>query len=204
MADELQALLDRIAQDGLQKSEARKEEILQQARQEAEKILSNAKAEAAKMIADATREPDVLRQKSEQALRLASRDVKLALRGELESLVPGAVKQLLNATLATEGLATVIANVCSAFLQANGQEADLSILVSAADLAILSENVKAMMAENLAARCELAPSKTLKGGFKLVIKSTDVVYDFSDEALTEALSEHLSPKLAAILAAEQA
>ena len=41
--------------------------------------------------------------------------------------------------------------------------------------------------------------KALANGFKLVFSGEDVVYDFSDEALTEAISAHLSPALGAIL-----
>ena len=101
-------------------------------------------------------------------------------------------------------LQTIIAAVCTAFLQADGQQTDLQLLVPAAQLEQLDSAVKARLADGFRERCEFSPSRMLKKGFKLTFKGQDVVYDFSDEALTAALSEHLSPKLAAILADSQA
>lgn len=204
MADELQALLDRITEDGVKKAEAQRMEILAKAKDEAAEIVKKAKDEAEQLLASANREADLLRQKSEQAMLLAARDVKLSLSAELKRQVPQAISALLGQTLQPEGLANVIASVCTSFLKDDGQQSDLQVMLPGAQFNQLVDAVKAQMAANLQTRCEFSPSRMLKNGFKLSFNGNDVVYDFSDEALTAALSEHLSPKLAALLATDKA
>jgi len=204
MADELQALLDRITEDGLQKSEAERDKILSAAKAEAEDIKRQAREEAERLKSEATKETDLLRVKSEQALQQAARDVKLSLREELKTSVTNAVRSLLQSALGQANLPQIIAQVCTAYLQSGGNEDRLEVLVPPATLESLTTAVKAQMAENLRQRCEFSPSRQLHGGFRVSIQGSDVTYDFSEQALTEVLSEHLSPHLASIISAEQA
>ena len=203
MADELQALLDRITEDGLQKSEAERDKILSAAKAEAEAIRRQAQEDAARLKSEAEKESDLLRVKSEQALQQAARDVKLSLQESLKQSVTTAVRNLMQSALGQANLPQIIAQVCASYLQSNGNEERLEVLVPAASLEALTAAVKAQMVEELRQRCELSPSRHLQGGFQVTIKGSDVTYDFSDKALTEALSEHLSPRLAAILSEDQ-
>ena len=199
MADELQALLDRIDRDGIQRGEAEKEKIISSAKDEAASILAEAKEKAAKMVADATAENERMRQKSEEALRQSGRQLLLEVRNELQSRVQGAVSNLLKAELQPGAVAEIIAKLCENYLRSQGNEDNLAVLVPSDQLDVLSAAVKAKLAENLRERVSLAPSKALANGFKLSFTGSDVVYDFSEEALTEAIAAHLSPSLGAIL-----
>lgn len=199
MADELQALLDRIDRDGIQRGEAEKEKIISSAKAEAASILADAKEKAAKMVADATAENERMRQKSEEALRQSGRQLLLEVRNELQSRVQGAVSSLLKAELQPGAVAEIIAKLCENYLRSQGNEDNLAVLVPSEQVEVLSSAVKAKLAENLRERVSLAPSKALANGFKLSFTGSDVVYDFSEEALTEAIAAHLSPSLGAIL-----
>lgn len=200
MAEELQALLEKINRDGLRKAEETKGQILAAARKEAEAIEAAAKVQAEKLIAEARREAELLQQKSEQALRQAARNVLLELRGELSGRVREAVTGLLQASLDTEATARIIADLCRGYVERNGAESRLEILVPAADLQVLESSVRAKLAENLRENVNLLPGKALSGGFTLRIKGSDVVYDFSDTALAEAIAAHLGPRIVAIIA----
>ena len=175
MADELQALLDRITEDGVEKAEAQRAEILAKAKEEAAAILRQAKEEADQLKETAARETELLRKESEQAVRQAARDVKLALSAELRRQVPHAISSLLGETMQPEGLASIIAAVCTAFLQADGQQTNLQLLVPPAQLEQLDSAVKARLADGFRERCEFSPSRMLKKGFKLTFKGQDVV-----------------------------
>ena len=199
MADELQALLDRIDRDGIQRGEAEKEKIVAAAKAEAAAIVASAKEQAAKMVSDAAAETERMRQKSEEALRQSGRQILLEVRNELQSRVQGAVSGLLKTELRPGSVADIIAKLCENYLAKHGNEGDLTVLVSGEQLDFLAGTVKAKLAEQLRERVSLAPSKSLANGFKLIFSGEDVVYDFSDEALIEAISAHLSPTLGAIL-----
>lgn len=199
MADELQALLDRIDRDGIQRGEEEREKIISAAKDEAASIVSAAQEQAAKLVADAQAETAMMRQKSEEAMRQSGRQILLELRHELESRVHEAVAGLLKSELQTCTVADIITSLCSNYLEKHGNEENLTALVSEGQLESLTAAVKSKLAANLRERVSLAPSRTLANGFKLIFSGSDVLYDFSDEALTEALAAHLSPALAAIL-----
>jgi V/A-type H+-transporting ATPase subunit E len=199
MADELQALLDRIDRDGIQRGEAEKEKIVAEAKIQAAAIVDEAQKKATKMVADAKAETEMMRQKSEEAMRQSGRQILLEVRNELQSRVQGAVSSLLKVELHPNTVAEIIMTLCTNYLEKQGNEENLAVLVPAGQLEALASAVKAKLAENLRERVSLAPSKALANGFKLSFSGSDVLYDFSDEALTEAIAAHLSPTLGAIL-----
>lgn len=202
MADELQALLDRLDKEGVQKGEAEKARLIAEGEAEAKAILDDAKAKASAMVAQAESECAMMRQKSEEALRQSGRQVLLQVRQELESRVQSAVGTLLKAEVKPGVLGQIIAQICGAYLKDNGNTDDLSVLVPAESLSVLEESVKAALAEQLRARVNLKPDKRLSGGFKLSFSGSQVVYDFTDEALAEAIAAHLSPALGALITAK--
>jgi len=199
MADELQALLDRIDEEGLKKAEAKQTALLTQAQKEAEAILAEAREQAAKIVSEAGREAGLLEQKSEQALRQSARDVLLGVRSELAERVQQAVRGLLKETIDVQGMTAIIAQLCTAFLSSQGEQGDLEVLLNAEQFAALQSAVKAQLASELQSRCILTPSKSITGGFKLVFSGNDVMYDFSEQALAEAIASHLSPRIAGII-----
>ena len=199
MADELQALLDKIDEEGLKKTAAKRAVMLSQAQTEAEGILDEAREQAEKIVSDARREAQLLEQNSEQALRQAARNVLLGLRSELEKRVCLAVENLLKDGLSAKDLAGIIGSLCSAYLKEHGEQDNLEVLLEPSQFAELENAVKASLAADLQKQCSLAPAKALSGGFKLVFKGSDVLYDFSDQALAEAIAAHLSPRIAGIL-----
>ena len=200
MADELQALLDRLSEQELKKVDTQRQDIIAQAKKEADDIIKEAKKKASQIVSDAEKESSLLAVQGEEALRQAARDVLLALRGELEKRVRKAALDVLKTTLGdSTQFATIISQVVSAYLTQSGDNADLQVLLPKAQLDELETAVKAALGDDLRQHCELAPSSSLSGGFKLVFKDNDVMYDFSDQALAEAVAAYVSPRLAAII-----
>lgn len=199
MANELQALLSKINEEGLKKSKADREALLAQAEKEKEEVLRNAKLEAEKIIADAKREADLLEENSQQALKQAARNVLLSLRSEVENRLQNVVKNLLLENLSADNLSSIILSLCNNFLESKGEKQELEFLLSASQLDELEALVKGSLKEDLQSNCQLSPVKSINAGFKLNFKGSDVFYDFTDEALAEAFAVYLSPKIAAIL-----
>ena len=199
MADELQALLNKIDEEGLKKTEAKRASLLSEAQKEADAIIEEGRQQAAKIVSEARREAQLLEQNSEQALRQAARNVLLSLRAELEKRVGQAAENLLHDSLSAKDLAGIVSNLCNSYLTGQGDQADLEVLLNSEQFTELESLLKASLAADLQKHCSFAPGKNLSGGFKLVFKGQDVLYDFSDKALAEAIAAHLSPKIAGIL-----
>ena len=199
MADELQALLDRISEEEIKKAEAQCGKLLSDAKAEAAGIVEAAKAEAAAMKDAAKKESEMLVEKGKESLRQASRDLLISLRSELEKRVARTVENLMTATMSGPALADLVAKVIVGFKKSDGTVDDLKILLNADEFASLESQVKAALADDLKKHCELAPLPGIAGGFKVVFKENGVVYDFTDKSLAESICGSVTPKLAAIL-----
>ena len=71
MSDQLQDLLQRVYDEGVNKAKAEAEAILDQAKAEAEAILQDAKAEAAKTVAGAQKEAADIAKNTDSDLKMA-------------------------------------------------------------------------------------------------------------------------------------
>jgi len=196
MADELQGLLNRIQKEGLDQAETKREEILHDAKAEAKALLAKAKSEAEHLIATARQEAALLREKGEQSLKQAARDVLLSLRDQLEVRVVEVARSLAaeNSTAAT--MAEIIAAMAASYL-AGEQSGKLEIQLAPAQADALRAALAKRLGEDLAKRCEIAPVASVSGGFRLVFSGQDVTYDFTDASLAETMASFLTPRLAA-------
>ena len=202
MADELQALLDRITNDELKKADTEKERILAEAKQQASEIVRQARAEADATRSAAAKEAEMFAKKGQEALHQASRDILISLRAQLESRVSKAVNDLIRGSAKGVELGKIITNLITGFLQSDGRQDDIRILVAEDDLAKVEAVVQACLADDLRANVELAPAHAIAGGFKLAFRQSAVVYDFTDQALAETIAAYVSPKIAAVIAPE--
>jgi V/A-type H+-transporting ATPase subunit E len=198
MADELQGLLKRIQAEGLEQAEATKEATLRDAKAEAEDLVAKAKSKAEQLIAEARREADLLRQKGEQSLKQAARDVLLSLREQLESRVVEVARSLAVETSTPETVADIVATMAKTYLEAE-QSGDLELRVPAEQQDALANALAARLGQDLADRCHLAPVPDVDAGFRLVVSDQDIVYDFTDESLAETMASFLSPRLADVI-----
>lgn len=202
MAEELQALLDRINEEGVKKAEEEREKILAEARREADKTISEAKEKADKIIADAREEEKLLEDKGRQALQQAARDTVLSLRARLQEIMRQVVQQSMDADIDSEQLAEFIREIITAYGEDRVQEGGLEIQVPADKKERIEKYLFSQLAEELKNRVEIAPVEDVSGGFKLSVKDENVEYDFSGEALAEVLCKFLNPRLIEIVKAE--
>lgn len=203
MADELQALLQRIQEDGLKKADEERRAILEKASAEADRIVADATGEAERTLQEAQHEAALLHDKGEQSLRQAARDVLLSLRHELEQRVTTVARMAVGDALGAPALAGIIADLVRRFAESGGREQRFEVLLSAEQCAALEQALVQALAADLRARVDLSPVPALKSGFRLRVSGADVLYDFSDAALADAMSAFLSAKLAAIVGGKE-
>ena len=203
MADDLQSLLDRISREGLQQAEEEKQRILDNARREADEIVSSARDQAREILETARAEAARLEAQGREALRQAARDVLLSLRRQLETSLQNVVKTTVSQALTPELMGGIIAEIAKAYT-ASGMEIErIEALLDKERLEQIRSGLLAALAEDLRTKTEFPPLPGRQAGFQLRFNGEDVLYDFSDEALTEALCEFLNPKLAALLKSEE-
>ena len=203
MPEDLQGLLNRINEQGVQKAEEERQERLKQAREEADKIVSDANEKAEKIKEDARKDAEMLQEKGRQALQQAARDTVLSLRTRLQEIMQAVVQQTVAEDVTSEQLAEFIGKMVDAYAEQGGEITQVEALVPKEKRDEVEKYLMAQFKEKgLKQKTEINPLEDLTGGFKLSINEEDVVYDFSDEALAEALCTFLNPRLAEIVKAD--
>ncbi len=202
MTQELQALLERINQDGVEKAEAERQRIVDDAKAEAEKTVENARREAEKIVGQARDEAELLIRKGEESLRQAGRDLLLSLREQLQARLAAVVKACVNADSDPKSFAEAIAKAVGRQL---GEESvsDLEVMVPEKDRDAMEKHILAALDKDLRKNVTITPLPELESGFRLRFDKDDVLYDFSDTALADSLMLFLGSRLAEILASAE-
>ncbi len=199
MADELQALLERINQEGVAKAEEERERILKEARQEADRIVQDAETKAENMVADAREESELLASKGEDSLRQAARDILLSLRQTLQDRMTSVAKACVGRELDAETLGDVVAQMVGRYMDSGGKVEQLDVLVSEDQAEEIRNYLLAHLGNDLRDNVNVTPLTGMEGGFKLNFNGEDIRYDVSDEALSEALCKFVNPRIAELV-----
>jgi V/A-type H+/Na+-transporting ATPase subunit E len=91
----VEALIDRLRQQGVQAGRAEADTILAEARRRAAHIVHEAEAQAEQLLEVARKESRALQTGGEEALRIAMRDTVLRLKAELSERFSAEVRRLI-------------------------------------------------------------------------------------------------------------
>lgn len=188
MAEELQGILDRINADGIAKADAERNTIISKAQAEAAKIVADAKAQAAEITKNAEIEAEAFRKRAENALVQAARDIKIALKGELESRINQAVGNATSAALTGEFMAELIREAAEKFISSPDEELCVSCAIK--DVAKLETALKGALADSLAKDPEILGVSSIRGGLELTLKDGAFSIDFTSDAVNDLFSAY--------------
>ena len=193
----LESLIAKIKQDGIEEAKKASKDIIEKAKAEAEAIIKEAKGVAEEIEEQARTSAAKLKSNSQDSLKQASRDLVLALRGEVIGLFDRILKQKAGEALSTEFMAGLIAKIIDKWQVSRGVVWE--VLVSKADKEKIAKLLIASLKKEAKATIEVKVSETIDKGFRIGIKGEDLHYDFTDQSILEALKEFLNPSLSAIL-----
>ncbi|MFH1995626.1 MAG: V-type ATP synthase subunit E [Candidatus Omnitrophota bacterium] len=198
MTMELNTLIEKIKSDGVAAAEKRSGDIIADAKRQAKEIVDNAHREKAAAVEQAKLEAERLEESAKHALRQASRDVLLSLRGKIIELFDAVVKEEVSKELSGDNLHQVLIKVVESF--AKEKDVDLEILLSEKDKDALEKALMKSLKDTLRKGVTLKAASGLEQGFRVGEKDKNFYYDFTDEAVTETFIRFLNPKVARIIA----
>lgn len=202
MAEDLQSLLAKIQEQGLDKANAERAAIIKKAEQEAAEITAKAKAAADAMRRSAEDECASLTKRAESAVRQAARDIVLKLNAELKERLNAIIQDNTDRAMTPELMGRIINEMSAAYIKDGKQDVSLEILVSPKSLDEMTAALKGSLKESFAKQPTLFADMELGGGLKVSVSGNDVFYDFSDEAITDIVAAYVGPRLASIIKAE--
>jgi V/A-type H+-transporting ATPase subunit E len=205
----VQALIDRIRDEGVQSALEEAAKILTEAKAQAARTVSDAKAEAAAMKKEAQAAIETERTAAIEALRMAARDTELELRNAVLAAFEEHVRRLVTDVTA-EGsvLRDMILVLTGRAAEELIKDRDATVLVPERLLdeaspeleEFLRRSALAISGDVLRKGIQLIPSSTVRGGARVRLVDDDLEIDLSDEALSEMMLTLLLPRYRRILA----
>lgn len=194
MEMELNSLINKIKQDGVQAAQRAAEEITKNAQEQAEKIIRDAQKKKAEIIAQAQEEAQAFRHSGEKALKQSARDVLLLLRERVMDFFDRIIKKEISEQLSFEVLEKAIVKAVENYRRDG--ILDIEVLVSPEDRKKLEKTLFQELTKQAKQSVELKGAENIHKGFRIGQKNKDSYLDFSDEALAEAFKRYLHPQLA--------
>ncbi len=195
MSEEIKDLIARIKNEGIKAAQDKSSQIELEAKALAGKITKDAKLSAEKIIRDAQQEAERYRSSTEALLKQSGRDMILALKKEITSMLDIIIKKNISAALTPEEMLKII----SSLIKANTQKEEIVILLKAEDLKKVQKGLLAELSEEMKKRIILKPSDEISSGFSISYDAGKSLFDFTGEALSEYISAYLKPELKNIL-----
>lgn len=188
--ENLDALLTKIRNEGVDAAKTAAAEIVAKAKTEAEEIVAKAKAEAEAAVAAAQAESARLAAGAEATIRQAARDVLLKLGQDVTGLLEGVLGGTVNETLkAPATLEKLVVDAIAAYQKCG----EVTIAVGPEVVAA----IKARLAQQK--DVTVVTDAQMGSGFRVRLSGGRVEHDFTGDSVTAALAALLRPQLAALL-----
>lgn len=201
MAEEkkLDSLLERIYQDGVEKSNKKSDEILANARKEAEKIINDANNSACNIVKEAERKAEELRKNTITDVRMSGEQAISTLKQRIKDLIVVNTlgDNLKEAFVDTAFLKSLILEVVKKWDLSSGVE-NIAIYFPESKKGDIEGTFEKSIKESIK-NATINFDKRLSGGFKIVPKGGNYQMQFTDSDFVEFFSDFLKAKTEEIL-----
>jgi V/A-type H+-transporting ATPase subunit E len=194
MSTQVQELIDKIKQEGVQTAQKEAETITKQAREEAGRINEEAKSSGEQYVISAKNEIKKIEDSTQMALRQAARDMILSLRRDILRMLQTIVTEDVRDALTTEQLATIITEAVKG---SSGGEAQVT--VGQDDLKKLEEHFIAKIQNKVKGGVTFAGSQDIDKGFTVSYDGGKSSFDFTDVSLAQYLSQFVNERVGKLL-----
>lgn len=201
MTDQLQDLLQRVYQEGVQKAQAEAERIVKEAQAKADDTVSKAKTEAERIVNEAHTKAEELKKNSETDLKMAASHTLNSVKQQLVDVV--LLKALDEPTKAGFSDPAFLKDVILATLDAwKANNAEGTIQISESMKGKLDEGFLSSLGSKLQGKLHVEFSPAMKQGFILSPVDGSYKLSFTDEDFANLFKGYLRPRTAELLFSE--
>jgi V/A-type H+-transporting ATPase subunit E len=209
----VQALIDRIRDQGVQSANREAARILAEAEAKASQLLADAQKQAEQLRAKATADIEAEQAAAQEALKLSARDTVMRLKNLVATAFETFVRRLVTtATQDRELMKNLVLVLAGHSAEEFIKDKQIQILLSDALLTGKSDpklrdlgkqTILSLSSDMLREGVELIPSSGIEGGAKVRLVGEQLEIDLSDKALSKMLAAHLLPRFHALLTAAE-
>jgi V/A-type H+-transporting ATPase subunit E len=196
MEIQLQELIDKIKKDGIESASEEAVRLKREAEDEAGSIVAAARKEADGIIARGKQDAERAGKAGVAALEQASRNLVLAFKGEIQTLLDKITVRETAAAYGDDVLKASLPELLKNWVSSGGA---VDVLLPEEQLKKLQSWFREKLAAELSGGVELKADRNLGAGFRIAGKDGSAYYDFSAESVAGLLSAYLNPRLAEIL-----
>lgn len=212
----VEALLERLKNEGVNAGQEKAESIVTNAQKRAEWIIETAELEAKEILDQARKEQADLKSAGVDALQLAARDAFLKLRDTLLGSFSDEVMRVVGEQMADQSLTEqLILTLAGSVREQTGIDASKHIVISLPENIVgleelrknpeelkqgnLSHYTASIAADLLRAGVSFEVDENIKAGLSVRLVDEAMVIDFTDETVSALLLEHIQPRFRALL-----
>ena len=199
MTEQLQSLLLRLQQDGVDKGQQQASEIVRAAHAEAARLIDAAKEEARKTTAAAASEAERLVSRAKASLQQAARDVVLSVGQSIELAVRKLAAERATAALDGPAVLALLQRLMDAFVEHGRVSGAIDVVVGPEQKKLVTDAALATLREKLEHGLTLHVQPGVGAGFQVRMGKGGVTHDFTAKAAGEAIAELVTPEIAAIV-----
>ena len=201
MENKLQALTQKLYEEGLSKGKQEAEQLVADARKQADQILADARKQADELRKQAEKNAEDLKKNTLTELSLAGRQMIGTLKSEIESLIVyKSISPAVSAANADpEFIKSLLLEIASHWNGASASRVDLKAVLPADKQAAFDQVLASAATNNLNAGLEITFDNKVKSGFKIGPKDGSYYVSFTDADFQALLNEYLRPKVAELL-----
>ena len=199
MVEELQHLIDRIKQEGVETAEQQGAQIVAKAKEKAAAIVKEAEQKAKTFLEDAERNSEAFTERSTKTLEQAARDLLISVGQGVENILADIVADSVEKALSIDTLKQMLVKMAEAYAAHQGNERRIDLLISPQDKEELIRFFAEQYRQRLLSGVELHVDNEIFKGFKVSFVDDHVYHDFTREAIAESLTNFLRPQLAEIV-----
>ncbi len=201
MENKLQALTDKLYQDGLSKGKEEGERLLQEAKAQASRIVESAQEQAKEIVEKARKEAEDLKNNTLTEIKITSRQMISTLKEEVENhLMQRSLAPALHSAMEqVEFVQLVIVKAMECFKPAEHNGLSLELLLPEDYRNRFDKFLEGQLGADLKAGLEVKFDGELKGGFKIVNKTEGYQLSFTEEDFMALFEEYARPRIKQLL-----
>ena len=197
----MQALTDKLYQDGLSKGKEEGERLLQEAKAQASRIVESAQEQAKEIVEKARKEAEDLKNNTLTEIKITSRQMISTLKEEVENhLMQRSLAPALHSAMEqVEFVQLVIVKAMECFKPAEHNGLSLELLLPEDYRNRFDKFLEGQLGADLEAGLEVKFDGDLKGGFKIVNKAEGYQLSFTEEDFVALFEEYARPRIKQLL-----
>lgn len=197
----MQALTDKLYQDGLSKGKEEGERLLQEAKAQASRIVESAQEQAKEIVEKARKEAEDLKNNTLTEIKITSRQMISTLKEEVENhLMQRSLAPALHSAMEqVEFVQLVIVKAMECFKPAEHNGLSLELLLPEDYRNRFDKFLEGQLGADLKAGLEVKFDGERKGGFKIVNKTEGYQLSFTEEDFMALFEEYARPRIKQLL-----